>query len=310
MRRTRRGTGFTLLEVLISAGILGVVLASTFDLFSAGNRAVVKGISTTGLVSSALVLEQNLMHDLQQMMVPDKDPVTLDLSGTYLSFFTPDRTTVQPVFKSERKSASTTQTWAVTGAEIRWHLVDAPHGYFHPIRNDKVFSDVWLKTWRWYDAKPGMVLTTGTSQEVDLSAHPLTPELRQKLGFPPAKLPPPGRAGSAPATPPTTSHRPTPPTTSAGSPKSTSSTPSTTSSTSTPTSTPSVYLMLEYTMVDPERKSELKRSLVWDLVNVRSKQTFGGLYVLPPGIITVRPRREIKKGAEETFDAKWEKQPK
>lgn len=294
----RRSKAFTLLEVLVASAILGTALAAAFEMFSSGNQQVVKGISTTTLIQSALVLEQAVMHDVQRMMVPDKvAPVELDLSGTYVSFYVPQQSSMKSVFRGERGTSSTTSTWCVTGVEVRWHLVEAGKSYFHPTRNDKVFNDLWLKSWRFTSARPGTPstapapATTGTSGtpgspvttglELDRSRHPLTPELRKRLGFPPAKLPPQGTA---------------PPT--GGSTAATS-----------PATSPAPYLLLEYTLVDPVRKQELKRSLIWDLVNVRSKATFGGLYVMPDGILTYRPRRRIKVEVEGTFDAKWEKEP-
>ena len=279
MRRTR---GFTLLEVLIAAGVLGTVLAAAFGMFTTGNRFVVQGISTNGLLSGALVIEQALTNDVQQMMAPDDvAAMVLDLSGTYLSFFVPDRRTVTPAFASERRSASTTASWCATGTEVRWHLVEAAGGNFHPARNDKIFADVFLRTWRFSTAAPSTPFTSGTSGapgEVDPTPHPLPPPLRQALGFPP-RLDSAGQPGAA-ASPPTTS--------------STASAP---------------YLMLDYTLVDPVRKTELKRSLLWDQVDVREKAAYGSLFKLPPGVISVPGRRSITVRVEQTFDPRWETQP-
>jgi prepilin-type N-terminal cleavage/methylation domain-containing protein len=289
VRKTR---GFTLLEVLVAAGILGSVLGAAFGMFSAGNRSAVKGMSSVGLLSSALLLEQNLTHDLQQVMMPTSAPaVVLDLSGTYLSFYVPDRKSMLPVFGSSRKSAATTATWITTGAEVRYHLVNGPDDTFQPTRGEHVFRDVYVKTWR-FRTSSSTPPTTGTSAEVDATPHPLPPELRKRLALPPVK--PRAEASSAPASPSTSSSG-----TTTGSP----SAPAAQVATATAT-----YLLCEYTLVDRERRTELKRSFVVDLVNVRSKATYGALYRLPPGVIAYPARRAVPDDVLPTFEPAWEKE--
>lgn len=73
-RRTRHG--WTLLEVLVAAGLITIVLAATFLLFNFSDRS--RGVTRTArALQTATFIEENLLNDLSRV-VTNGDPFVYD----------------------------------------------------------------------------------------------------------------------------------------------------------------------------------------------------------------------------------------
>lgn len=288
----RRGAGFTLVEVLVAAALMGTVMVAAWFMFTAGHSASLRGIAASSLISGANRLEQQLMNDIVQM-IPTTNAVRLDLSGTYVSFQTAKSGAAFSVYPSERTTTATTDTWKIHGEEVRYHLVLDRDGSFHPARNDHVFSDVRLRNWCFRFVSSSEE-STGPMR-LPTTPHPLPGELLGALELPKVSPRGPASIGPGPATTgPAATLGPGGSFDIMGLP---------------PMRVTTAYLVLDYTLVDAERRGELKRSLLWDLDNLRALGTYASVFAMPPDMIALARPRPIPAKIEKIFDPDWELDP-
>jgi hypothetical protein len=254
--------------------------------FSNGNTAAVRGMARCNILKSASELEQYILNDVQQIVPTDPTTaVVVDLSGTYLSMYGPQG--LEPVDPSVRTTPATTSSWDIRAAEVRYHLVRGPGGLFQPCRNRHPIPGIYVKSWQFQVVSS---VTTGiyTTNVAQLTPHPLPPDVLAEMGLL-APVPPESTASTAATT---ASTDPMEATTGADS--------------STGAAASGGYLFFRYHLVDPERREELRRALVLDLMNVRMKATYGSLFKLPPQMIVLRPRVKLPEDVTKTLDPRWE----
>jgi len=292
--------GFTLVEVLVSAALLGIVMGASYLMFTSGHSAALRGISSCEILSEANQFEQRLGHDLMRMVVTSSSPeLIVGLSGTYLSFMVPRMDRYRSVFAKGLNSPITTSSWTVYAEEVRYHLVRDPQFGFHPARNEHVMGAVRLCRWRFRLLTEAGQPTRPTSGPTIIDGQELPEDLGRELELFP-NLDGDQRERSPTPTAVTEQENARPPSSSPSIPVTTKGTPDSTPTTSAP------YLLCEYVLIDSTRRTTQPRAVVFDLDTARIKSAYSGTFKTPPGMVIVPKRKPLPRDVRRTFDPTWD----
>ena len=171
----RRGGGFTLLEVLISAGVMTVVLGAAYLVLSSAMGTAFKGMAYSGVLTGVSDFTDHLFHDLEQMVALQKRPgrraVRISQDGKRLAFLVPRRDLLVDVLGDAlvpppgtvivEPSKRTTDDFTVYASPVLYRPAPRPVGLFSPARDDVAIGSCLLSQWSFALTTP----TTGSAEE-------------------------------------------------------------------------------------------------------------------------------------------------
>lgn len=319
MRERRTLGAFTLLEVLISAGLMAVVLGAAYLVLSSAMATAFKGMAQSGVLSGVSVFTDELFHDLEQMVVMQRRPgrraLRIAQDRRRLAFLIPRRDLLvdilgnapvpEPGKVTVEATARTTDDFTVYASPVLYHPLPRAGGLFAPARDGVAVGACLLSTWSFSLTTP----TSGSREELyeRRRAERLagTVETDEQLargvmlrsrgpgarttftetdGENEDELGPPGQPARATSAPMPSAIS------TAGIVSGGVGLAGAQSGAAFGEHAEPLYLTIRLTAVDAERRVLEKREILWDLENARLVQFYRNLYALPDALArTCRP---------------------
>ena len=132
----RGNAGFTLVEILVAAGLAMGLIVLLLDLFLSGAKLFGMGVEAARGPEASILLMDRFEEDIETVLQAPGDPrppMAVDHNTQRVTFY--------------RASARRSTPQVAVGEPASWGLKQRSDGYFHPVRDGKTLTGILLTGW-------------------------------------------------------------------------------------------------------------------------------------------------------------------